>query len=162
MDAKKGQSFTKLARALAIAAKKGSDPSSNAVLRLAVEKARQASMPKENIERAIKRGSGEGEGGDELHELRYEGYAPEGVALMIDVVTDNKNRTISEIRQIFNRFGASLGEPGSASYVFGSDAKNPSYKVPVSDEGKKKRILQLIEELEQNDDIQEVYSNLEI
>ncbi|PIS23171.1 YebC/PmpR family DNA-binding transcriptional regulator [candidate division WWE3 bacterium CG08_land_8_20_14_0_20_40_13] len=162
VDAKRGKIFTKVARAITIAAKKGGsgDPSSNSFLRITIEKAREVNMPKDNIERAIKRAvdaSGEGE----LYELRYEGYGPEGVAIMIDIATDNKNRTLAEIRQILNRHGGSLGEPGCAAYVFGQDPENPQFRIPV-DEKKKERILDMIAELEDNDDVQEVFHNLEV
>jgi YebC/PmpR family DNA-binding regulatory protein len=163
VDAKRGKIFTKIGRQITIATKKGGngDPSANPYLRLAMEKAREVNMPKDNVERAIKRALGTSVEGD-LYELRYEGYAPEGVAIMLDIATDNKNRTLSEIRMILNRFGGSLGEPGCASYVFGNDPKNPQFKVSVLDQKKREKISDLISELEDNDDIQEVFHNLEV
>ncbi|MFH2109372.1 MAG: YebC/PmpR family DNA-binding transcriptional regulator [Patescibacteria group bacterium] len=160
-DAKRAKEFTKVSRLIIVATKKGGgDPNSNSSLRLAMEKARGVNMPRENIDRAIKRALGiAGESG-EMHELRYEGYGPEGVALMIDVVTDNKNRTLAEVRQTLNKFGGSLGEPGCASYIFGNDPQNPRFRIPVADNVKAK-ILELVEELEDNDDVQDVFYNLE-
>lgn len=116
-DAKRGQLFTRLAREIEIAAKDGSDPSTNFGLRLVVDKARAANMPKDNIERAIKRGTGELKG-DELHEIVYEGYGPHGVAMLISVVTDNRNRSIAEVRRVFNRKGGNLAEPGAVAWQF--------------------------------------------
>jgi YebC/PmpR family DNA-binding regulatory protein len=119
-DAKRGQMFTKLAREIQLAARQGGDPNFNFRLRLAVDKARAENMPKENIERAIKRGSGQDSEGGQLEEVTYEGYGPHGVALYIQVVTDNKNRTVSEIRRALTRGGGSLGESGSVGWLFES------------------------------------------
>jgi YebC/PmpR family DNA-binding regulatory protein len=117
-DARRGKIFTRLAREITIAARSGGgDPSANAALRLAVEKARGANMPKDNIERAIKRGTGELEGG-ELEEIIYEGYAPHGVAVLVKCLTDNRNRTLSEVRRVFNRAGGNLAEAGAVSWMF--------------------------------------------
>jgi YebC/PmpR family DNA-binding regulatory protein len=118
-DAKRGQLFTRLAREIAIAAREGGgDPESNFRLRLAVDKARSNNMPKDNIERAIRRGTGEDREGGELEEVNYEGYAPNGVALIIEVVTDNRNRVVADIRHILNRYGGSMGEGGSVAWQF--------------------------------------------
>ncbi len=118
-DAKRGQLFTRLAREITLAAREGGgDPESNFRLRLAVDRARSNNMPKDNIERAIKRGTGEDKSGGELEEITYEGYAPHGVALMIAVVTDNRNRAVAEVRHVLNRFGGSLGENGSVAWQF--------------------------------------------
>jgi YebC/PmpR family DNA-binding regulatory protein len=117
-DAKRGKIFTRLAREITVAAREsGGDPDNNAALRLAVEKARGANMPKENIERAIKRGTGELEGG-QLEEITYEGYGPHGVALLVKCVTDNRNRTLSEVRRVFNRSGGNLAEAGAVAWMF--------------------------------------------
>ena len=117
-DAKRGQLFTKLAREITVAARSGlPDPDSNPRLRLAVQRARAASMPKDNIDRAIERGSGEG-GGDNYDELFYEGYGPGGTALMIYAMTDNRNRTVGEVRAVLSRAGGTLGESGSVSWMF--------------------------------------------
>ncbi len=117
-DARRGKIFTRIAREISVAARSGGgDPGTNATLRLAVEKARGANMPKDNIERAIKRGTGELEGG-ELEEVIYEGYAPHGVALLVKCLTDNRNRTLSEVRRVFNRSGGNLAEAGAVAWMF--------------------------------------------
>jgi YebC/PmpR family DNA-binding regulatory protein len=117
-DARKGAIFTKMAREIAVAAKEGGgDPTANFRLRLAVQKAREVNMPADNIDRAIKRGTGE-QGGVQYEELRYEGYGPGGVAIMVDVLTDNRNRTASEIRSIFTRHGGNVAAQGSVGWIF--------------------------------------------
>ena len=116
MDAKRGAIFTRLAREIALAAREGGrDPDTNFGLRLAIDRAKNANMPKENIERAIKRGTGEDKDGAAIEEVMYEGYAPHGVALMIKCVTDNRNRAVADIRHQLSRFGGSLGEGGSVA-----------------------------------------------
>ena len=117
-DAKRGKIFTKLIREITIAARAGGgDLASNPRLRLAIDKAKAQSMPKDNIERAIKRGSGELDG-DNFEEVRYEGYGPNGVAVMVDCLTDNRNRTVAEVRHAFTKFGGNLGADGSVAYLF--------------------------------------------
>lgn len=117
-DARRGQLFTKLANAITIAAREGGkDPQTNFKLRVAIEKAREQNMPRENIERAIKRGTGEIEGA-KIEEVTYEGYGPSGLALIINILSDNKNRALNEIRNILSRFGGKLAESGSVSYLF--------------------------------------------
>jgi YebC/PmpR family DNA-binding regulatory protein len=117
-DAKRGTLFTRLANAISLAAKSGGkNPETNFKLRLAIEKAREANMPQDNVERAIKRGSGELEG-QKIEDISYEGYGPAGVAIIIKTVTDNKNRTTSEIRNILSKFGGGLGEGNSVSWLF--------------------------------------------
>src|SRR5690606_21521909 len=117
-DKKRGKIFTKLAREIAAAARQGgADPAMNARLRLAVDKARAASMPKDNIERAIKRSTG-GEGDVNFQSVRYEGYGPGGAAVMVDCLTDNRNRTVAEIRHAFTKYGGNLGADGSVAYLF--------------------------------------------
>jgi YebC/PmpR family DNA-binding regulatory protein len=117
-DAKRGKLFSKLSRAIIIAARHGGgDPEMNLKLRYAIDKARQVSMPKDNIERAIKRGTGELEG-QMLEEIPYEGYGPGGVAIMVEVLTDNRNRTASEVRKIFERSGGKMGSAGCVGYLF--------------------------------------------
>jgi YebC/PmpR family DNA-binding regulatory protein len=119
VDARRGQHFTKLARAITVAAKEGGgDPDGNSALALAIQKARDASMPKDNIERAIQKGSGEGGEGDQFETVLYEGYGPGGVALLIEALTDNRNRTGADVRHLLGKHGGSLGEPGSVSYLF--------------------------------------------
>lgn len=118
-DARKGKIFTKLAREIIVAAKEGGgNPETNSRLRLAIEKAREASMPVENIRRAIQRGTGEGEDAANYQEMVYEGYAPGGTAIMVSVLTDNKNRTVADLRSIFSRNGGSLGESGCVGWMF--------------------------------------------
>ena len=117
-DAKRGQLFSKLSRAILVAAKDGGpDPVSNAALATAIQKARDNSMPKENIERAIQRGAGGAEG-EQYESILYEGYAPGGVAVITTILTDNRNRTASDLRHIFTKNGGSLGTPGSVAWQF--------------------------------------------
>src|SRR5215467_1454144 len=119
VDARRGQQFTKLTRAITVAAREGGgDPEGNPALALAVQKAKDASMPKDNIERAIAKGTGEGTDVDALEAVMYEGYGPGGVAILVEALTDNRNRTGSEIRHAFSKAGGSLGEPGSVAYLF--------------------------------------------
>jgi len=115
-DAKKGKIFTKLARAITVAAKSNPDPDTNFQLRLAIDQAKAANMPKENIERAIARATGEGK--DTLEEVIYEAYGPGGVALIIEVLTDNKNRTVSNLKHILSSHGGSMAGSGSVQYLF--------------------------------------------
>ena len=118
VDAKRGKVFTRLAKELTLAAREGGgDLSTNVRLRLAVDKAKAGNMPKDNIERAIKRGTGELEGG-ELEEIMYEGYAPHGVGVIIEVVTDNRNRAIAEVRHAFNKQGGNMAASGAVSWQF--------------------------------------------
>jgi len=117
-DAKRGKIFTKLIREIATAASiGGGDPDANPRLRLAVEKARQANMPKDNIGRAIKKGTGEGAAGA-YEEVVYEGYGPGGTAIFVETLTDNKNRTVGEIRHVLTKFGGNLGSSGCVAYLF--------------------------------------------
>jgi YebC/PmpR family DNA-binding regulatory protein len=119
VDARRGKLFTKLARAITVAAKEGGgDVDGNPALSLAVQKARDASMPKDNIERAIAKGTGEGADADQLEAVVYEGYGPGGVAVMVEALTDNRNRTGSEMRHTFSKHGGNLGEPGSVAWIF--------------------------------------------
>jgi YebC/PmpR family DNA-binding regulatory protein len=117
-DAKRGAMFTKLARAIQIAARDGADPKGNAALALAIQKAKDASMPKDNIERAIAKGAGLDKDAAAIEEVVYEGYGPAGVALLIHCYTDNRNRTGADVRSILSKNGGSLGEPGSVAYNF--------------------------------------------
>jgi len=119
VDARRGQHFTKLARAITVAAREGGgDIDGNPTLGLAVQKARDASMPKDNIERAIAKGTGEGVDTDQIETVVYEGYGPGGVALLIEALTDNRNRTGADVRHLLGKHGGNLGEPGSVSYLF--------------------------------------------
>src|SRR6201998_1939941 len=119
VDARRGQHFTKLARAIQTAGREGGgDPTGNSALALAIQKARDASMPKDNIERAIAKGTGEGGDADTLETVVYEGYGPAGVALLVETATDNRTRTGPDVRNLFTKHGGSLGEPGSVAYLF--------------------------------------------
>jgi len=118
-DAKRGQLFTKLARAIAVAAREGGgDPESNFTLAAAIEKAKSYSMPKDNIQRAIDRGTGAGGADEQIERVVYEGYGPGGAAVLVDALTDNRNRTGAEVRNIFDKSGGNLGEPGSVAWQF--------------------------------------------
>jgi YebC/PmpR family DNA-binding regulatory protein len=223
VDARRGKLFTKLARAITVAAKDGGgDPDANPALALAVQKARDASMPKENIERAIAKGTGGGADADALEAVSYEGYGPGGVAVLIEALTDNRNRTSSEMRHLFSKHGGNLGEPGSVAYLFDKrgvlvvDAErygeddllpaieagaldvsvdedvfevltepgdlaavrgalesagvelqsaelgyHPRTTVPV-DEEVARRLLRLVDALEDNDDVSQVHANFEV
>ncbi len=117
-DAKRGALFTKLTRAIQVAAREGGgDPAGNSSLALAIQKAKDSQMPKDNIERAIAKGTGDA-GAEAIESAVYEGYGPGGVAILVEALTDNRNRTGAEIRHAFSRFGGSLGEPGSVAWVF--------------------------------------------
>src|SRR3954447_18691692 len=119
VDQRRGAHFTKLARAIQVAAREGGgDPDSNAALALAVQKAKDASMPKDNIERAIAKGTGADTDAEAIETVVYEGYGPGGVAILVEALTDNRNRTGSEVRHIFSKSGGNLGEPGSVAWVF--------------------------------------------
>lgn len=118
MDSKRGKAFSRFIKETTVAAKiGGGDPASNPRLRLALEKARAANVPNDNLERAVKRGNGQLEG-VEYAEIRYEGYGPGGAAILVDCLTDNKNRALSDIRHLFNKHGGNLGTDGSVSYLF--------------------------------------------
>jgi YebC/PmpR family DNA-binding regulatory protein len=222
-DKARGKLFNRLTRQLEVAARAGGgDPDANPTLRTAVQKAKAAQMTNEAIDRAIKRGTGEGDTGT-YESIIYEGYAPGGVALLIDVLTDNRNRTGAEIRGVFTRFGGSLAEPGAVSWQFarrgivmveggadedavmlaaldaGADdvvddggswrvttdaskafdvraaleeagfavesADAPMVSdnvVPITSADEAKRVLRIVEAIEENDDVQDVYSNFDI
>src|SRR3954471_1821391 len=119
VDARRGKLFTKLVRAITVAAKEGGgDAEGNPALQLAIQKAKDASMPKDNIERAIAKGTGAGADAEALESVVYEGYGPGGVAMLVEAVTDNRNRTGAEMRHAFSKHGGNLGEPGSVAYLF--------------------------------------------
>ena len=224
-DAKRGQLFSKLTRAIIVAAREGGpDPAGNLALQNAIEKAKEASMPKENIERAIARGAGGGSDGSSYDHVSYEGYGPAGVAVYVEALTDNRNRTASDVRHVFTRSDGSLGESGSVAWLFertglavvsaegvdedeltlaaaegGADdvtrdgsvfqvtcavdalssvraalaeadiavesaelAMLPKTSVTIEDEAVAKRIVRLMESLEELDDVQDVYANFDI
>ena len=158
-DAKKGKVFSKFSRLIMSCARQGGgDVDANPALREAVERAKQARMPKENIEKAISKGAGTLEG-EHYEEVVYEGYGPFGVAFLVKVLTDNRNRTVAEIRGIFTRHGGSLAEAGSTLYIFSVDPENPSYNVEIESEGDARKLMDLIDALEDQDDVQSVYAN---
>jgi YebC/PmpR family DNA-binding regulatory protein len=223
-DARRGKLFTKLSRAIILAAREGGpDPEANATLANAIAKARSYSMPKETIERAIARATGGGEGSDAYEAIAYEGYGPDGVAIIVEALTDNRNRTAADVRAIFSKHNASLGTPGSVAWQFerkgvivvpadGLDeddivlaaadagaedavADGASWQVTTAptelgavrdaleraglpiesaeltlvpkntvalDENGARRLLRLIEALEDQDDVQDVYANFDI
>jgi len=224
-DAKRGKLFSKLARAIIVAAKEGGgDPLNNLALQNAIEKARSYSMPKDNIDRAIAKGSGEGADSESFETIVYEGYGPEGVAVIVEALTDNRNRTASDVRHVFAKNGGNLGATGAVAWQFerrgvvvvpaegvneeelllaaadgGADDVEqdgsafevttapeslasvreaveaagftvdsaelmmvPKVTVPVEDEAKARQVMRLIDELEDNDDVQDVYANFDI
>lgn len=160
-DQKRGQIFSKLINTISIAARTESNPQFNARLRAAMEKAKENKVPQENIERAIKRASED----KNLEELTIEAYGPEGVAILIEAITDNKNRTISEIKKILSDNGAKFAETGSVRWAFdpsagggGEDGWQAKFKQEISTNAKGK-LISLISELENRDDVQKVYTN---
>jgi YebC/PmpR family DNA-binding regulatory protein len=224
-DAKRGALFTKLSRAITVAAREGGpDPAANLALQNAVEKARSYSMPKDNIERAIARGAGAEAEGSSYETVIYEGYGPEGVAVLVEALTDNRNRTASEVRHLFSKFGGNLGATGAVAWQFerrgvllvsaeevdedelvlaaadaGADdveldgstyevtcapedlravregleaaglaiesaelSMVPKSTVGIADEGAARKVLRLVEGLEEADDVQDVYANFDI
>lgn len=162
-DARRGKTFTKVSRLITVAVKKGGgDPGANPTLRKAIEKAREVKMGNDLIERAVRRALGDGKGGEQLAEAVLEGYGPGGVGFLVEVLTDNKNRTVAEIRNIFSRHGGNLGEAGSTAYIFAADPRQPQFRVPLPDKEAEVRILNLTRELQDHDDVQEVYSNYQL
>lgn len=224
-DAARGRLFGKLIKAIEAAARDGgADPDMNPTLATMVQKAKDASVPKDNIERALKRGAGELDEGVAYDDGRYEGYAPGGIAVMVDFLTDNRNRTASDIRNLFDKSGGSLAEPGAVAYMFtrrgqvvldgvGHDEEElmlagldhgleqieeqgevticwcdpadfadlrealkessfevkrsgsamvPSTTIPVAEESQAKKVLRLVDSLEDNDDVQDVWLNADI
>ena len=224
-DARRGKLFSKLSRAIIVAAKEGGpDPDANLALANAIEKARSYSMPKDNIERAIARGAGSGAESNAFEQVIYEGYGPSGVALMVEALTDNRNRTASEVRHLFSKNDGNLGASGTVAWLFerrgvilvsadgaeeddvmlaaaeggaDDDARDgssfqvtcdpeqlvavrealesagikvdsaeltmvPKTTVEVAEEPAAKKILRLMDALEENDDVQDVYANFDI
>jgi len=139
LDAKKSAMFTKLAHVITLAARQGGDPSTNFKLRLAVDNAKRANMPKDNIERAIKRGTGE-LAGQQVEEVLYEGFGPEGTTLIIEALTDNKNRAIASLRRIFNKYGGNLGGQNSVLWMF---ERKGIIRIVVDEPGENKENIQL-------------------
>jgi YebC/PmpR family DNA-binding regulatory protein len=224
-DAKRGQLFSKLSRAILVAAKEGGgDPTNNLALQNAIEKARSYSMPKDNIDRAVAKGSGADADANTFETIVYEGYGPEGVALIVEALTDNKNRTAADVRHLFAKHGGNLGATGAVAWQFerlgvivvaaeGTDEEElllvaadagaddvqedgssfqvtsppealsavraaveqtgftvesaelqlvPKTTVSIDDEAKARQVMRLVDALEENDDVQDVYANFDI
>ncbi|OGZ32271.1 MAG: hypothetical protein A3H02_02210 [Candidatus Niyogibacteria bacterium RIFCSPLOWO2_12_FULL_41_13] len=160
-DAKRSKLFSKAIKIIAVAARDGSDPNFNPKLKSALEKAKEINLPKENIEKAIKRGIGRAEGAG-LEEVLYEAYGPGGVALILVGITDNRNRASQEIKHILQENGAKMVPPGSVSFLFEKiegefRPRNPMSGIASEDKEKLKKIF---EALDEHEDIQEIYSNL--
>jgi len=160
-DAKRGKVFTRIAKELTLAAREGGgDPISNTTLRLAIAKAKEANMPKDNIEKAIKRGTGEIEGG-ELIDAVYEAYGPHSVGILIEVVTDNRNRAIADVRHVVSKYGGNMAEAGAVSWQF----KRKGY-ISISDEVDQDELFMVAaeagaEDIQFNDGVTEIYVELE-
>jgi len=168
-DSKKNKSFSKISKFITVSIKKSNPGASGAEelynspigsVALAIEQAKSANMPKSNVIKAIEKGLGK-DGVGELFEITYEGYGPKGIAFVVESVTDNKNRTVSELRMIFSKAGGSLGESGSASYMFSSVNGQlvPSFEIIVSDEVNAQKLMEFIQLLENHEDVQQVYHN---
>jgi YebC/PmpR family DNA-binding regulatory protein len=146
VDAKRGAVFTRMAREIMVAARGGADPLGNFQLRTAIEKAKAAGVPNANIERAIAKGSGQGGGGAEAYEaVRYEGYGPGGVAVLVEALTDNRNRTAADLRLAFSKHGGNLGESGCVSYLFEPRSLVRLEPVGLTEEALLERLLALEE-----------------
>ncbi len=159
-DSRRGKAFTKLSRAIQTAAKEhGGDLDGNPALQLAVQKAKDASMPKDNIERAIAKGTGAGADADSFEEVLYEGYGPGGVALLIEALTDNRNRTGSEVRHTLSKHGGSLGEPGSVAYLFDKKGVVVVSAEQYSEDDLMPAIEAGAEDIELDDDVYEILSD---
>src|SRR6202142_2516885 len=159
VDQRRGQHFTKLARAITVAAREGGgDPEGNPSLALAVQKARDASMPKDNIERAIQKGTGEGVDADSFETVLYEGYGPGGVALLIEALTDNRNRTGADMRHLLGKPGGRLGEPGSVGYLFDKQGVIVVDAARYSEDDLIIAIDAGAEDIQQDDDVYEIVS----
>jgi len=162
IDAKRGKMFTKLIKEITIAAREGGgDPAGNPRLRLAIDNAKSFNMPQDNIERAIKKATGELEGVT-YHEFTYEGYAPAGIAVMVEVATDNKNRTVAEVRHVFSKGGGTLGESGSVAWMF-----HRKGIITMATQGKSEdEIMEIIldagaDDLQAEDDYYEIQTSIE-
>lgn len=160
VDAQKSKAFSKLAKIISLAARKGDNPEMNAELRAATDKARAENMPSDNIERAIKKGGGGAEGGN-LESIRYEAYGPGGAAIIIDAITDNKNRTVAEIKHILSQNKARLAEHGAVVWMFDLGGAKPKAKTLIElNEQDKKLVDGLVKSLTERDDVQEARTNI--
>ena len=159
-DVKKGKVFSQLSKNIRVAVREGKsgDPKFNASLRLMLDKARAANMPKENIQRAIDRGLGKGKGGA-IHEVIYEGFGPHGVGFVVVAMTDNHQRTAGEIRAIFSKAGGSLGAPGCSIYLFQRSGEDYLVTIPmeVTDEGVQEQTQALMDTLRESEDVEDVF-----
>ncbi|NOY35540.1 MAG: YebC/PmpR family DNA-binding transcriptional regulator [bacterium] len=160
-DAKRSQIFSKMAKMITVAARKGDDPDMNPDLRAAIDKAKGVNMPADNIERAIKKGAGKLEGA-QMENVRYEAYGPGGVAIIIEAITDNNNRTVAEIKHILSKNNGKFAESGSVTWAFENahgkwEAK---HKIEISEEDAGK-LDRLLEALDDNDDVQNLFVNSE-
>ena len=144
VDAKRGAVFTRLAREITVAARCGADPAGNFQLRTAITKAKAAGVPATNIERAIAKGSGQGGDGSQLEEVRYEGYGPGGVAILVEALTDNRNRTAADLRLAFSKNGGNLGESGCVAYLF----EHRSEVVLSADASREEQLLESLLDLD--------------
>lgn len=165
-DAKRSKEFSKIAKLLSIAARDGADPASNHRLQAVIDRARKANMPNDNIERAIKKAAEKDAAS--LHEVTIQAMGPEGVAIIVEAITDNTNRTISELKTILQKNNAKMASEGSLAYMFDKLKTNEGfewvakYPVEVADEAGKGKVIELLETLDDNDDVESVYSNLQI
>src|SRR6187551_3585155 len=172
VDARRGKLFAKLIKNIEVAARVGGgDPAGNPTLYDAIQKAKKNSVPNDNIERARKRGAGEEAGGADWQTITYEGYGPNGVAVLVECLTDNRNRAAGEVRVAMTRNGGNMADPGSVSYLFSRKGvvtlekngltEDDVLTVPVDLDGARK-VLKLIDALEDSDDVQDVYTNIDI
>jgi YebC/PmpR family DNA-binding regulatory protein len=160
VDSRRGAQFTKLARAVTVAARDGGgDPDGNPALALAIAKAKAASMPKDNIERAIAKGTGEGAEAAAIEAVLYEGYGPGGVALLIEALTDNRNRSSADVRHAFSKHGGNLGEPGSVAYLFSKKGTIEIDPVRYSEDDLLVAIEAGAEDVSTEDDVMEVFTD---
>lgn len=162
-DAKRGKAFAEVSKMITVAVKEGKsgDPDQNPRLRVALDKAREVNMPKGNVQKAIDKGLGKGTDGD-LDEIVYEGFGPGGVGFLVKVLTDNRNRSVSEIKSIFDKNGGSLAGPGSAAFMFEREGESYRAKVKVPVEEKlRSQVDKLVSLLEENEDVEMVVNNME-
>lgn len=158
-DSKKSKVFSRCSKIIALAARKGADPAMNFELRTAIEKAKAENMPLDNIERAVAKGSGAG-AGEQLESARYEAYGPGGTAIIIDVITDSKNRTVAEIKHLLAEHNAKFAEQGSVLWAFDITAQKITPKITVElSPADKEALEKLVEALSENEDVQEVFTN---
>ncbi|OHA13109.1 MAG: hypothetical protein A2909_01400 [Candidatus Tagabacteria bacterium RIFCSPLOWO2_01_FULL_39_11] len=160
-DEKRGKLFSKISRLISVSTKEGgTDPTANPKLKLAIEKAKEVNMPYDNIEKAIKKGSGMAEKGG-LEEITYEAYGPSGAAIIIETVTNNKNRTVNEIKHILSQFDAKISTSGSALWAFEKkdDKWQSKHQIHEISENDKIKLKNLLEALENHDDVQNVITN---